>query len=109
MSKIKEYRSFVEKHGNPSEDFETLLTASVLGLITETGEFADFLKQHKFHGKSIDYHNAYSQTRSEMILELGDIIFYWMFACLALNVDPEFVMQANMSKLEKRHPKGFGR
>ena len=104
QDKLQEYYKFVQDHGNPSDDFETLLTCSVLGLMTETGEFADYLKQHKFHSVFLS-----SEKKDEMILELGDIIFYWIFACIALDINPETVIQANMEKLRQRHPNGFGK
>ena len=38
--------------------------------------------------------------------ELGDIIWYWINACRALNIDPNDVIAENVKKLESRYPGG---
>ena len=39
--------------------------------------------------------------------ELGDIIWYWATACMALDLDPYEVINENKLKLEARYGKGF--
>tara|TARA_R110002072_G_scaffold89440_2_gene200515 strand:- start:2955 stop:3335 length:381 start_codon:yes stop_codon:yes gene_type:complete len=78
-----------------------LLTAA-LGLTGEAGEFADHVKKILFHGKAYD-----DDRREAMILELGDIMWYVMQACEALEVSLEEVVYDNVDKLSERHPDGF--
>ena len=78
-----------------------LLTAA-LGLTGEAGEFADHVKKIFFHGKPYD-----DDRREAMILELGDIMWYVMQACEALEVSLEEVVYDNIDKLSERHPDGF--
>lgn len=81
-------------------DMPRLLTAGI-GLSSETGEFNEIVKKITFHGKEYDEANIFHMKR-----ELGDIIWYWMQACLALNFDPNEVIAENVSKLESRYPGG---
>ena len=81
-------------------DMPRLLTAGI-GLSSESGEFNEIVKKITFHGKDYDEANIFHMKR-----ELGDIIWYWMQACLALNLDPNEVISENVSKLESRYPGG---
>jgi len=38
--------------------------------------------------------------------ELGDIMWYWINSCRALNLDPNEVISENVNKLEARYPDG---
>jgi hypothetical protein len=38
--------------------------------------------------------------------ELGDVMWYWINACRALNLDPNEVIAENVKKLESRYPGG---
>lgn len=81
---------------NPS----LLLTAG-LGLGSESGEFQEIVKKVFFQGKPFDDETLYHAKR-----ELGDIMWYWINACLALNLDPNEVIAENVNKLESRYPGG---
>lgn len=81
-------------------DMPRLLTAGI-GLSSESGEFNEIVKKITFHGKDYDEANIFHMKR-----ELGDIIWYWMQACLALNLDPNDVVEENVRKLEARYPGG---
>jgi NTP pyrophosphatase (non-canonical NTP hydrolase) len=81
-------------------DMPRLLTAGI-GLSSETGEFNEIVKKVTFHGKDYDEANIFHMKR-----ELGDIIWYWMQACLALNLEPNEVIEENVKKLEARYPGG---
>ena len=78
-----------------------LLTASV-GMLAESGEFAEISKKIIFQGKEFT-----DDERFHMKRELGDILWYWVQGCKALGFEPEDVMQENINKLEKRYPNGF--
>lgn len=86
-------------HG-PDINVPLLLTAC-LGLAAEGGEFIEVPKKMFFQGKPLTDENVY-----HMVRELGDIMWYWINACRALNVDPNHVIQENIKKLESRYPGG---
>lgn len=77
-----------------------LLTASI-GLASEGGEFSEIVKKAAFQGKPLD-----TDVQFHMKRELGDIIWYWVNACRALNLDPNEVIAENVRKLEARYPGG---
>jgi len=78
-----------------------LLTAA-LGLGSEGGEFVEIVKKIFLQGKPFTEDNVFHMKR-----ELGDIIWYWATACMALDLDPYEVINENKSKLEARYGKGF--
>jgi len=78
-----------------------LLLTSCLGLAAESGEFIEIPKKIFFQGKALTDENVYHMKR-----ELGDIIWYWINACRALNLDPNEVINENVKKLESRYPGG---
>ena len=87
------------KHG-PDVNIPLLLTAC-LGLAAESGEFIEIPKKIFFQGKALTDENVYHMKR-----ELGDVIWYWINACRALNLDPNEVIAENVRKLESRYPGG---
>ena len=86
-------------HG-PDINVPLLLTAA-LGLSAETGEFCEIPKKMFFQGKPLNEENVFHMKR-----ELGDIMWYWINACRALNLDPNDVIAENVKKLESRYPGG---
>ena len=78
-----------------------LLTAA-LGLGSETGEFVEIVKKMFLQGKPADEDNIYHMKR-----ELGDIMWYWTTACMALKLDPYEVIKENQDKLEARYGEKF--
>ena len=86
-------------HG-PDINVPLLLTAC-LGLAAESGEFIEVPKKIFFQGKPLTEENVYHMKR-----ELGDIMWYWINACRALNLDPNDVIDENVRKLESRYPGG---
>ena len=77
-----------------------LLTASI-GMASEGGEFSEIVKKCIFQGKPLDADTIFHAKR-----ELGDIMWYWINACRALDLDPNEVVAENVRKLEKRYPGG---
>lgn len=86
-------------HG-PDINVPLLLTAC-LGLAAESGEFIEVPKKIFFQGKPLNEENLFHMKR-----ELGDIMWYWINACRALNLDPNEVISENVKKLEARYPGG---
>jgi len=76
-----------------------LLMTSAIGLSSETGEFNEIVKKIIFQGKSLTSDNIFHMKR-----ELGDILWYWINACRALDLDPNEVMNENIEKLKSRYP-----
>lgn len=86
-------------HG-PDINVPLLLTAC-LGLAAEAGEFIEIPKKIFFQGKSLNEENIFHMKR-----ELGDVMWYWINACRALDIDPNDVIAENVKKLESRYPGG---
>jgi NTP pyrophosphatase (non-canonical NTP hydrolase) len=87
------------QHG-PDVSVTRLLTAGI-GLSSETGELNEIIKKIFFQGKELSADNVFHMKR-----ELGDIAWYWIQACLALDLDPNEVIAENVTKLESRYPGG---
>ena len=87
------------KHG-PDVNIPLLITAC-FGLAAESGEFIEVPKKIIFQGKALTDENIFHMKR-----ELGDIMWYWVNACRALNLDPNEVIAENIRKLESRYPGG---
>ena len=124
---LNKYKNFVEAvTSNPSNDLTTfmdrcdeldgnyigdgvhgpdinvpLLLTACLGLAAESGEFIEVPKKIIFQGKPLNDENVFHMKR-----ELGDILWYWVNACRALNLDPNDVIDENVRKLESRYPGG---
>jgi NTP pyrophosphatase (non-canonical NTP hydrolase) len=78
-----------------------LLLTAAIGLAAETGEFAEIPKKIVFQGKPLNEETIFHMKR-----ELGDIMWYWVNACRALDLNPNDVIQENITKLESRYPGG---
>jgi NTP pyrophosphatase (non-canonical NTP hydrolase) len=78
-----------------------LLITACFGLAAEGGEFIEVPKKIIFQGKVLSHDNVFHMKR-----ELGDIMWYWINACRALNLDPNEVIAENVRKLESRYPGG---
>lgn len=93
-TRIEELRQ--QDNINPS-----LLLTAAIGLAAEGGEFAEIPKKIMFQGKPYN-----EEARFHMKRELGDIMWYWVNACRALDLDPNDVIAENVKKLESRYPSG---
>jgi NTP pyrophosphatase (non-canonical NTP hydrolase) len=114
---LEQYSNFVDAVTSaPSKNFDAYIKAltklqqhvdvprldtALTGLMTESGEAMELLKKLKFHDKEWT-----DETRRKLSKELGDILWYWMNACRALDLDPYSVINENVEKLEARHPAG---
>lgn len=93
------YDHNTDTHG-PDINVPLLLTAA-LGLAAETGEFCEIPKKIYFQGKPLTDESVFHMKR-----ELGDVMWYWINACRALNLDPDEVVAENVNKLKSRYPGG---
>lgn len=78
-----------------------LLMTGGIGLASEGGEFNEIVKKCVFQGKPLNEDTIFHMKR-----ELGDIMWYWINACRALDLDPDQVIEENVRKLESRYPGG---
>ena len=115
---FKKYEQFVDAvTSDSSKDFVSLadrlgeldreganierLTTAGVGLAAESGEFLEIVKKMVFQGKPWNDDN-----REHLIIELGDVLWYVMQACKALDVSIDDVVSGNVDKLKKRYPGG---
>ena len=99
----KDYKSFIdalEYLDGEGSNVHRLLTAAV-GISAEGGEFMEIVKKMLFQGKPWTEDN-----KKHLIIELGDVMWYVMQACAALNVTLDEVIEGNVEKLKKRYPGG---
>ena len=61
----------------------------------------EIVKKMLFQGKPLNEDNLFHMKR-----ELGDIMWYWINMCRALNLDPNAVIAENVEKLKSRYPGG---
>ena len=71
----------------------------VIGLCGETGELADMIKKHVFHGHPMDY--------AKLGEELGDVLWYIAETATAFGLDLSAIAKGNIKKLSNRYPSGF--
>jgi NTP pyrophosphatase (non-canonical NTP hydrolase) len=115
---LPKYQEFVDTvTSTPSKDFDSYLQSlaklnqsgcdiarldtGITGLSAEANEAMEILKKLKFQGKEWT-----PDVRYHLIREAGDMIFYWINLCIALNIDPNEVINENVRKLEARYPGG---
>ena len=94
-------KSFDDIEGGSNIKTPRLLTAA-LGLGSETGEFVEIVKKMFLQGKPPSEDNIFHMKR-----ELGDIMWYWVTACAALDLDPYEVISENQEKLAARYGEKF--
>ena len=78
-----------------------LLMTGAIGLTAEAGELIEIVKKMLFQGKPLNEENLFHMKR-----ELGDIMWYWINTCRALELDPNEVIAENVKKLQARYPGG---
>jgi len=99
---IEALKNSLESIQNNSDiDVPRLMTAA-LGLSSEGGEFVEIIKKMFLQGKPADKDNIFHMKR-----ELGDIMWYWVTACMSLGLDPVEVITENQKKLEARYGEQF--
>ncbi len=99
INSLKESMDNIQDHSNI--DITRLLTGA-LGLSSESGEFTEIVKKILLQGKPSDEESIFHMKR-----ELGDIMWYWVTACMALKLNPTEVISENQKKLEARYGKKF--
>jgi NTP pyrophosphatase (non-canonical NTP hydrolase) len=82
-------------------DHNLRLLHAAMGCVTEAGELMDQMKKVLAYGKELDNTN--------IIEELGDMLWYVQLACNVLGITLFDVMKVNSAKLHKRYPDKFTR
>ncbi len=100
MSSKAMHERIVEIEETSGVNMASLLTGGI-GLASEGGEFDEIVKKCVFQGKPMDSETIFHAKR-----ELGDIMWYWITSCRALNLDPNDVIAENVEKLKARYPGG---
>lgn len=91
---------FANNQHGPDVNVPLMLTGA-MGLCSESGELMEIVKKMAFQGKPLT-----DETLFHMKRELGDIIWYWINMCRALDIDPNDVIAENVTKLQARYPGG---
>lgn len=91
---------FANNQHGPDVNVPLMLTGA-MGLCSESGELMEIVKKMTFQGKPLT-----DETLFHMKRELGDIIWYWINMCRALDIDPNDVIAENVTKLQARYPGG---
>jgi len=102
---LDEYREFVPTTAQYLEHIEDKGIREAypyVGLAGEAGELLNVLKKiYRDDGGKLT-----PARRVQMEDELGDVMWYWMACCHALNVSPQSIILQNMEKLKKRREEG---
>jgi NTP pyrophosphatase (non-canonical NTP hydrolase) len=92
-------RTLIDKPDAAYTDHDIMLVWNALGLAGEAGEVADTIKKAVFHQHGV--------TRSVLMKELGDVLWYVAALCTKLDISMEHVMEQNIAKLRERYPEGY--
>ena len=105
MDRVANLQGTVSVQGeNRTEEMQVArLLTSVIGMMAESGEFAEVVKKKVFQADT----QFTTDEVFHMKRELGDVLWYWVQGCIALGFTPDEVMDENIRKLEKRYPNGF--
>ena len=99
---LKSLKKSLEEIEEKSPIASARLLTAALGLGSESGEFVEIVKKMFLQGKPPSEENIFHMKR-----ELGDIMWYWVTACAALELDPFEGISENQGKLEARYGEKF--
>lgn len=92
-----DYPKFVDECCT-EQDLEKRRILSAMGLSGEAGEVSELFKKHAFHGKPIDDEGP----RHKLLLEMGDVLWYFILMTINEEFTMDEIMRANMAKLRAR-------
>lgn len=96
---VTEARDFTAVKERMQDTGTVRLMHAMIGMATESGEIQDQLKKHIFYGKSLD--------KTNLVEELGDLMWYVGVMCSELDVGLDEVMEKNIAKLKARYGSKF--
>ena len=96
----QEFKKYIEYiRNNNLADVDLVIRHGILGILSEAGEFADILKRMTVYCTPVNEEHIKE--------ELGDLLHYMTYLMNKFGWDLADIMQANMTKLKKRYPKGY--
>lgn len=98
---LNEYQRLASRTLNPDQGMRNMLVNGALGLAGESGEAADLVKKHVFHGHDLDVR--------DLADELGDVLWYISQIATSQGLTMEQIARRNITKLQERYPDGFVR
>lgn len=103
---LKQYVELVDSKVKDPKDIVSRMTPRranlmhmTIGIQGEVGELADAIKKNVIYNQDLDITNIKE--------ELGDIMFYVQGIISVLELDLGDILRDNMSKLNRRYPKGY--
>lgn len=106
MKTFKEYQDFVLNTTIMYPSAGNNLVYPALGLVGESGEYADKVKKYWRNRGVMDASLLTTQERMEFVKELGDVLWYVIASADELDVDLETVIAENVLKLTDRRARG---
>lgn len=101
-----DYQKQARNYQDPDYGRGEKIIDAALGIASEAGEVVHVLRDVNA-AKDMSIAKAIDKARWELILELGDVLWYVAEMCDVLGVEIEDVMAENIRKLEKRWPDGY--
>jgi NTP pyrophosphatase (non-canonical NTP hydrolase) len=96
---LEEYEALAARTINPALDERGRLLDAAMGLAEEAGEILGVVRKDHFVGRPLD--------PDQLRVELGDALWCLAMTARAAGLTLEEIAQANLTKLEARHPDGF--
>ncbi len=87
------YPAFVDSRCKTKGSRDRMILAA-MGVMSEAGELGDEWKKHLFQGKELDM--------DKIILEMGDVLWYFVLMCIDNGISFQEIMERNMEKLKAR-------
>lgn len=95
---MNEYQALARRTQNAALNMKARKEHALFGLAAECGEvLGHFQKVHQGHPLMPD----------DVILELGDVLWFVAEVCDLLRTDMDTVARRNIEKLTERYPEGF--
>jgi NTP pyrophosphatase (non-canonical NTP hydrolase) len=91
-----DYESAASRTINPALDANERLIDAAAGLAEEAGEALSLVRKHLYQGRELD--------REKLEKELGDVLWCLAMTARAAGLSLESIANANVKKLEQRHP-----
>lgn len=91
---LRDYLSFAETTWVEKPDHNTEFALAAMGLAGEAGETVEIIKKSIRDNKDVD--------PEKLSKELGDVLYYWVTICRLYGLDPQEVLEGNVSKLRDR-------
>ena len=90
VSRVEKLQGTVSVQGTAREEEMQVarLLTSVIGMMAESGEFAEVVKKKIFQADT----QFTNDEIFHMKRELGDVLWYWVQGCIALGFTPDEVM-----------------